>query len=65
MRRSNLEKTYFIKQTNESLKTYNKEKHFCSKLYKKERKKFFGNLNTSVVSICFIILESNKTLFHK
>ena len=50
MRRSKLEKIYFKKQTNESLKAYKKQKNHCSKLYKKERKKFFDNLNTSVVS---------------
>ena len=50
MRRSKLEKIYFKKQTNESLKAYKKQKSFCRKLYKKERKRFFDNLNTSVVS---------------
>ena len=50
MRRSKLEKIYFKKQTNESLKAYKKQKIYCSKLYKKERKKIFDNLNTSVVS---------------
>ena len=49
MRRSKLEKIYFKKQNNESLKAYKKQKT-CSKLYKKERTKFFDNLNTSVVS---------------
>ena len=56
MRRSKLEKIYFKKQTNESLKAYKKQKNYCSKLYKKN--KFFGNLNTW-------FLESNKTIFHK
>ena len=50
MGRSKLEKMYFKKQINESLKAYKKQKNYCSKLYKKERKKFFDNLNTSVVS---------------
>ena len=50
MRRSKLEKVYFKKQTNESLRAYKKQKNYCSKLYKKERKKLFGNLSTSVVS---------------
>ena len=50
MRRSKLEKIYFEKQTNESLKTYKKQKNYCRKLYKKERKKFFDNPSTSVVS---------------
>ena len=38
MRRSKLEKIYFKKQTNESLKAYKKQKNYCSKLYKKEKK---------------------------
>ena len=50
MRRCELQKIYFKKQTNESLRAYKKQKNYCSKLYKKERKKFFDNLNTSVVS---------------
>ena len=50
MRRSKLEKIYFKKQTNKSLKTYKKQKNYCRKLYKKERKKLFDNLSTSVVS---------------
>ena len=37
MRRSKLEKIYFKKQTNESLKAYTKRKNYCSKLYKKEK----------------------------
>ena len=63
MRRSELEKINFKKQTNESLKAYKKQKNSCSKPYKKERKKLFDNLNTSVASAVF--LESNKTIFHK
>ena len=50
MRRSKLEKIYLKKQAKESLKAYKKQKNYCSKLYKKERKKFFDNFNTSVVS---------------
>ena len=56
MRRSKLEKIYFKKQTNESLKAYKKQKNYCNKLYKKERKKFFDNLNISIVS-------NNKTFW--
>ena len=39
MKRSKLEKIYFRKQTNESLKAYKKQKNYCSKFYKDERKK--------------------------
>ena len=64
MRRSKPEKLYFKKQTNESSKAYEKQKNYCSKLYKKERKQFFDNLNTFVVSI-IELFESNKTIFYK
>ena len=47
MRRSNLQTTYFKKRTPESLKKYKKQKNCCSKLYKKEHKAFFSNLNPS------------------
>ena len=50
MRGSKLEKIYFKVQTNESLKAYKKQKNYCRKLYKTERKKSFDNRNTSVVS---------------
>ena len=50
MRRSNLEIIYFKKQAKESLKTYKNQKNCFKELYKKGRKKFFENLNTSVVS---------------
>ena len=39
MRRSKLEKIYFKKQTNESLKVYKRQRNYCSKFYKKEGKK--------------------------
>ena len=63
MRRSKLEKIYFKKQTNESLKADKKQQNYCSKLYKKERKKFFDNLNTSVVSDNKTFLKVIKPFF--
>ena len=56
MRRSYLEKIYFKKRTVDSLTKYKKQKNYCSRLYKKERKKFFDNLNPSIV-------EDNKTFW--
>ena len=44
------EKIYFRKQTNQSLRVYKKQKNYCSKLNKKERKIFFDSLNTPDVS---------------
>ena len=49
MRRSYLEKIYFKKRTDHSLKAYKKQKNYCSRLYKKERKNFFSSLNPSFV----------------
>ena len=39
MRRSELETTYFKLITNDTLKACKKQKNYCSRLYKKERKK--------------------------
>ena len=44
MRRSQLETRYLKNKTNENLVLYKKQKNFCSKLYKKERKKYYNNL---------------------
>ena len=49
MRRSELETKYFKLKTNDALKAYKKQENYCSRLYKKERKKFFENLNLSFV----------------
>ena len=66
MRRSKLEKIYFKKQINETFKTYKSRKNIAANFIKEKEKKFFDNLNTSVVS-------NNKsfwkviarTIFHK
>ena len=63
MRRSELETKYFKLKTNDTLKVYKKQKNYCSRLYKKERKQFFENLDLS-----FIVDNKNfrkvvKTLF--
>ena len=44
MRRSKLEKIYFRNQTTESLKAYIKQRNYCRKRYRKERRKFCDNL---------------------
>ena len=49
MRRSELETKYFKLKTNDTLKSYKKQKTYCSRLYKKERKRFLENLNLSFV----------------
>ena len=45
MRRSELRNKYLKKKTPESLRSYKKQKNFCSKFYKKERKRFYNNIN--------------------
>ena len=53
MKRPYSVKLCFKKNTTESLKKYKKHKNFCSRLYKKERKKYFD------------ILDVNKTTDNK
>ena len=50
MKRSYLENLYFKICTDYSLRNYKKQKNYCSRLYKKERKNFFNELNTSFLS---------------
>ena len=45
MKRSYLEKVYFKKKTPDSLIKFKKQKNYCNRLYKKERKKYFESLN--------------------
>ena len=47
LKRSNLRTIYFNKKTPKPLKKYKKQNNYCRKLYKKERKAFFSNLNPS------------------
>ena len=46
MKRSYLENVYFKKQTTQPLERYKKQKNYCSRLYRKERKNFFNSFNT-------------------
>ena len=50
MRRSYQENVFFKKRTDKSLRAYKKQKNYCCRLYKHERKKFFNKLNPSVVN---------------
>ena len=50
MKRSALKNAYYKKKTDESLKAYKRQKNYCSRLYKKEKKKFFNNLDPSFVN---------------
>ena len=50
MKRSYLEKVYFKKKTPDSLKKLKKQNNYCSRLYKKERKKYFESLDPRRIS---------------
>ena len=45
MQRSRLENKYISTSAVENMNKYKKHKNFCSKLYKKERKKFYSELD--------------------
>ena len=45
MNRPQLETKYLKTETQTDLKLYKKHKNFCSKLYKKERRKYYESLN--------------------
>ena len=45
MKRSELERKYYKNSSPENNKAYRKQKKFCSKLYKRERKKYYSNLD--------------------
>ena len=63
MRRSYLEKIYFKKRTDHSLKAYKKQKSYCSRLYEKERKNFFSSLNPSLVKDNKLFWKTVKPFF--
>ena len=50
MRRSALERKYYKYGSDNNKKAYRKQKHFCSKLYKKERKKYYSNLDIKTIT---------------
>ena len=50
MRRTQLQNKYFKYKTPEILSNYKKQKNFCSKLYKKEKKQFYNNLKLNKVT---------------
>ena len=63
MKRSFLEKVYLKKTDNHPLRTYKNQAKYCSKLYKKERKKNFNNLNPQFVSHNKLFWKTVKALF--
>ena len=48
--RSRLENHFYKDRTDASCKAYKKQKNFCSRLYKKERKKYYTNLDIKKIA---------------
>ena len=48
--RSRRENQYYKLKSDESLKDYKRQKNYCSRLYKKERKRYYSNLDVKKVS---------------
>ena len=63
IRRSYLDKKYFWKEAGHCLTAYKKRKNYCSRLYKKERKKFFDGLNPSFVTGNKLFWKTVKPFF--
>ena len=63
MRRSALENLYHQKKTIEHNKAYKKQKNFCSRLYKKERKKYYANINLNDITDNKKFWQTVKPLF--
>ena len=58
-----MEKVYFKNCTENLSKAFKKQKNFCSRLYKKERMKFFNSLNPSFVKDNKLFWKTVKPLF--
>ena len=63
MKRSQPEKIYLKNLTDKTLKLYKKQKNYVSRLYKKERKIFFDNLNPLIVTDNKTFWKNVKPLF--
>ena len=50
MRRSNLENKYLKNRNPENKMVYRKQKNYCSRLYKIERKRYYSNLNLKTIT---------------
>ena len=63
MRRSHLEKVYYKNELEKSFKTYKKQKNFCRRLHRKERKRFHNSLNQSFVTDNKLFWKTIKPFF--
>ena len=62
MKRSQLENKYISNSTVENMNKYKKHKNFCSKLYKKERKKFYCQLDIKNITDNKLFWKTIKAL---
>ena len=63
LRRSALENQYHKNSTPEHNAIYRKHKNYCSKLYKRERKKYYTNLNLRDITDNKIFWKTIKPMF--
>ena len=61
--RSRLENRYYKTKSDENLRAYKKQKNFCSRLYKKERKKYYTNLDVKKVTDSKTFWKTTKPFF--
>ena len=61
--RSRLENRYQKSKTEESLRAYKQQKNFCSRLYKKERKKYYTNLDLKKITDYKLFWRTTKPFF--
>ena len=63
MRRTQLQNNYFKNKTFENLRNYKKQKNFCSKLYKKEKRQYYNNLDLRKVTDNKLFWKTIKPLY--
>lgn len=61
--RSRLENRYYREKTDDSKTAYTKQRNYCSRLYKKERKKFYANLDKKHITDNKLFWRTMKPFF--
>ena len=61
--RSRLENRHYRDKTDETRRAYKKQKNYCSNLYKKERKKYYANLDVRKITDNKRFWQTMKPLF--
>ena len=63
MHRSYLENKYYQYRTPEYGRAYKRQNNYCNRLYKRERKKYYSNLNLKNITDNKNFLNTVKPLF--